>query len=209
MLYTPEPVRVGLQGRSAFYFNCLLEDGSPFVLDAGYDVQFLLSKWAETAVIATLAISNGRVQITDPNNGTVFVELDAGAIALLSAQRTFNILARVLDQDNTVLYTNSATLLPANKYIAQSFPMAALLSTRFMNTPTLAGVSGGVGHLNGLATLTQPVGCAVQFFYGGNPPEVWVLETWTSAAQNTASGAYQQPLDFNSSSNPKVWRKVQ
>ncbi len=206
MLDTPDPIRVALLGRSAFRLTVADSDGSVFYVNVEHEVSVTVHKWPGSAALFTLSLSAGSVLVED--DGRIYCEMSPANAALLSTMRSFTVVAKVTDVDDLLVFVTSRTLLPTEQYIEETYPTSMNLSTRFKNTVQLAGVSGGAGFLDGIATLTRTLGCVVEFSPAGAQPQSWILETWASAAQNTAPDAYQLPADFNAATNPKVWRRT-
>ena len=77
------------------------------------------------------------------------------------------------------------------------------VSPAFVNfRPDVLGLSGGSGYLDGIVTTNLTVPTLIVIYVAGELQD-WLLETSTAA---TAEGI-QRPLDYNGSTNTRVWTR--
>ena len=114
----------------------------------------------------------------------------------------------MLDALGSEVLINSGKLVPVafpSSFNYTPIPNMPLLSTRFVNSLSLTDLEGGDGYLDGIVTLTQTVGCIIEFLDTNNQPQQWILEAGTTA---TTAGEYQRGLDYATTTNEKVWRRI-
>ncbi len=141
----------------------------------------------------------GEIQVLDGET-EVYIRLNDIDRGNLSPSRVYHLHVHLIDIDDetSVLLAQSFHLLPVEQFINATFTMPAL-STRFENTVTLLGETGGSGYLDGVSTTNQPVGCVVKFVVDGVQSE-YILEVYT----DQSGAGFVTPLD----SSTKIWRKI-
>jgi hypothetical protein len=201
-------MRVPLLGRCSIIFTVVDENGNPFVIVEGAnDVQLDVYRFAtDTLPLFTLTSGAG---ITVLSENRLLIDFGVNG-AQFSAFAMFTALLTVTNTvTSVVIFEKTYAILPVRTGITVTLDttdMAALLSLAFLNTRTLTGSVGGVGYLDGIATLTQPVGCVVQFYIDQNqPPQTWRLKAGTDAA---VADAVVRPVDYNAGTNAKVWVRI-
>ena len=155
----------------------------------------------EEAIIEKSSI-DGEIQVLS-GESEIYIRLDDADRALLNPSRVYHLYVNVLDIDTQgILSIDSFHLLPIEQFINAQLVMP-ILSTRFVNSQQLAGAIGGPGYLDGLPTLTQPVGCQISFVVDG-VRNIYILEVWT----DQGGEGFVEPSDFDPTSNPKIWRQI-
>lgn len=166
--------------------------------------------------IAPLAVvslvTNPGISIDLPETlGSIEVEFSAAQAKLFSPQWLYTFVLIVTDTiTGQVILSRSGNIQPVLESLSQAFEITTpsttvALYTTVLNTLSLSGVQGGAGFLDGITTTTQGVGCVVQFDdpTTGTPAQ-WILEV----SQHVSDVTHQRGLDWNTASNPKVWRKI-
>jgi hypothetical protein len=109
-----------------------------------------------------------------------------------------------------IILSNTGRLLPSLEPLSATYASSGepsgFLSIAVVNVRQLLGEDGGTGYLDGITTVGQTVGCIVEYIHPTTGQIMgWVLETSTQA---TIAGQYRRPLDYNASTNTKVWRSL-
>lgn len=208
-LISPRTVTLSLFGRGFFTAGFVGSNGEAYPLTGGVATVGIYASPSAVTPLVELTTSGG--QVTALNTaGQIAVRLTDVQAATLSAGRLYH-LQIFLSVDGTLALAtalNTFDLIPINQAInwniAGEITMA--LSTSFLNTQILLGQVGGVGYLNGISTIVQPVGCMIQFYLDpSQPPQQWVLRAGTDAA---VTDAVVRPLDYHVSTNAKVWLRI-
>ncbi len=152
----------------------------------------------DDAIISKSSVA-GEIQVLE-GDSEIYIRLNDVDRAKLSSSRVYHLHIHLIDFDDqtSILLAQSFHLLPVDQFINATFTMPAL-STRFENTVTLLGETGGSGYLDGVSTTNQPVGCVVKFVVAGVQSE-YILETLT----DQSGEGFVAPLD----SETKIWRKI-
>lgn len=207
---TIRPVEFNLLGRPGFYVTLQDETGAAYAISGSVDVKAYFLKNTDDALSAALVtrLASTAGIIVTGTTGQIFIDLTAD-VALFSDCWLYPLVVTLVDNaSGAVLLVNTFRLFVNAQ--SQSFSAAgaqrnALYSIYYVNTLALTDYVGGAGYLDGIVTTVQPLHCWITFTRSGGQPEEWELVAWTSSAMNTVAGVFQQPLDFNASTNPKVW----
>ena len=86
--------------------------------------------------------------------------------------------------------------------------VSLVVGSTLANLPTITGLTGGGStNLDGLATVTIPVGKMVLLSFG-DVLQIWILRASTDTEDLSATPARVRPDDFNASTNAKVWKQI-
>lgn len=206
---TADVISVPLLGRSQIELLLVDSDGVPLALDTAA-LQFQIQRNSDDGTPLLSYAVGSSIQILLPTSaGNVLVTFaPADVVNFLTPLWLFTYILTVTDvPSGQVILSRTGYLACVNSSLNQSFTitstMPQLLSTSFVNVRQLSGLSGGAGYLDGIATVSQPVGCIVNWIDSNGQQESWILETSTVA---TGVG-FQRPLDY-SVTNTKVWRSL-
>lgn len=149
---------------------------------------------------ATNALTNTLPSASDVGAGFLVAILKADAA--IGSIVTSPVTETVATQNELMLLMSDGTAWVVLFRIARANPTAAVL-----NMPTIAGLSGGAGNLDGLVTADgrYPLGTVVLLSYG-IAAQMWQLYSGTDAS-NPPAGVVR-PTDYDPSSNAKVWKRI-
>lgn len=211
---TPSVIEFPLFGRPAIIAVLKDSTGTAIELDDDfYIVASIFRNSDDDTPVLSKTTEDGGVLVLE-TLGYIYIPfaaldiVDVDGNVILSSQWVYDLRVSIFNvSDDSIQHVNVFSLLPVNNPQLWSLPTVVnmSLSIKFVNTPSIVDYVGGSGYLDGLATINQTVGCWITFTRAGAQPEEWELIVWTDSSMNTSSGIYQQPTDFNASTNAKVW----
>ena len=208
----PTVLELPMKGQPVMLVTVADSAGIPVNLD-GRSVNFkIYTSPTESTHLVERTTVDGITKLLPYSLGQLQIELTSLQKDSMSPQALYYFALTVTDDiSSQIVATIAGHVLPVSvmgmAVAGVTGAATSPLSVSLVNVVVLQGEAGGVGYLDGIVTVSQPVGCVVQFVNPQNAgaQEQWILETSTAA---TDPGARRRPLDYNASTNTKVWRRI-